>query len=842
MDENKQNNLKPLCTENNVVHETYYGRIHRAQFKVGGEVKAWDIMHIEIPFNPQKEAELMRRFGLERDDLGEFYKHFSQAVINHVRVNKAALLKDENGQVAKSVVRYNAVRTFKRFDKEGHPEGTDIYFISEPMEPFTKSDMFALDKLTVKSIDQIALRLMQTLKTMNDRGLTLGGIDLDSYYLVDDPASGKKFLKAGYFFYGSADGLGADEYTQDIAPFISENIASNTNAQNRQSDMYMLCKLLWGLYSGCHYTVPGDLSKAPVYASQEISDALYAGLTYDEGAYKRLNAAIRAHIKQIESGALEDKSVEVERPYYLDLPLPELRYVEPEETPDEQTDADQDETKKKRKPRKGSFIFLGIVLIALAAALYSPIKYLVESRRNMPEQPANTEIEKDDSMSSKSDLYILNGTVVNSSGMPVSVCELDGDGNIVYLAAVGYEDNRAILYDKDHCVDYVVADDCKPSFTQTYFGVDEEDYLILKEGVADLRGEKLKFKGDGQTTEISAKLIDKYKIDESTNILLKDSKGNDVIAFVRKVDATASDKSAHYFAMENENVTLRDLMRVKGEWWYDVFLTVSPKDVTNKKFKLTTDDENALVFAVPDGEEYLLSRALNVTVNKSGRAEFTVLGMLEGRFTFTVESDDGLYKKKFALTFEPDMEALPAENQSETEEPGEDEQPAVTEEPVQPTETPAVVIETMPPTDTPVPAETTTPVETPKPTPTPWPTQRPVETIVITPTPAPAQTQTPVNPPAPSSTPYQPVETEFEPTFTIDKKKVSLAIGEETTLYPSESFIVKKIDPLDVIDAQNTNGVLTVKGLKAGTCKITLSCTHVDLLGKELTITITVKK
>ena len=75
---NLNNALKKLCSDANVIKETYYGSSHRASFTLNGEKSEWDIFHIGIPFSPQKEAELMRRFGLERDDLASFYGNFEK--------------------------------------------------------------------------------------------------------------------------------------------------------------------------------------------------------------------------------------------------------------------------------------------------------------------------------------------------------------------------------------------------------------------------------------------------------------------------------------------------------------------------------------------------------------------------------------------------------------------------------------------------------------------------------------------------------------------------------------------------------------------------------------------
>ena len=100
---NLNNALKKLCSDANVIKETYYGSSHRASFTLNGEKSEWDIFHIGIPFSPQKEAELMRRFGLERDDLASFYGNFEKAVVRHINLIRAL---NESGipAIKKSVI------------------------------------------------------------------------------------------------------------------------------------------------------------------------------------------------------------------------------------------------------------------------------------------------------------------------------------------------------------------------------------------------------------------------------------------------------------------------------------------------------------------------------------------------------------------------------------------------------------------------------------------------------------------------------------------------------------------------------------------------------------------
>ena len=186
-----KNTLQPLCTEKNIVRETYYGTTHRATFTLGGVNKQWDILHISIPFTPLKEAELMRRFGIERDQLPAFYHEFSKSILNHVTLAKAVVENAEADTLKKSIVSYQAIQTFRKTGNDGKSIGSDLYFITEPMESFIGTETFQENAASIKTINNLGLRLLQTAKSLNDRGFTMGAVDLDSYFLVQQP-SGKK--------------------------------------------------------------------------------------------------------------------------------------------------------------------------------------------------------------------------------------------------------------------------------------------------------------------------------------------------------------------------------------------------------------------------------------------------------------------------------------------------------------------------------------------------------------------------------------------------------------------------------------------------------------------------
>ena len=197
--------LKKLCSDANIIGETYYGTIYRAVFTLNGEKAKWDICHIGIPFSPRKEAELMRRFSLDRKDLPSFYGNFEKAAVRHINLIKALNATGIPG-VLKSIVEYRSVQYYPRVSREGVQIGQDFYLISTPMEPFVGTDIITQQGAYLQDINNLAVRLLQTAKALNEYGFTLGVVDLDSCFYVSDETT-KKYLKLGYGFYGTGPGI-----------------------------------------------------------------------------------------------------------------------------------------------------------------------------------------------------------------------------------------------------------------------------------------------------------------------------------------------------------------------------------------------------------------------------------------------------------------------------------------------------------------------------------------------------------------------------------------------------------------------------------------------------------
>ena len=247
--------FQAVCTPGNKVRETYYGDTYRAKISIKSvcQDKLCDTLHISIPFSPEKEVLFMQRFDVSREELPTFYRAFAKAVLNHTTLIKE--LNDiDKPTVQKAMLSYLTIQSIPKLDRDGKQYGSDLYLITEPMESFVGSDAFSYNGATLKNIVSFGIRMLQTIKTLNDFGYTLGAIDLDSCYLSTDE-KGQKLLKTGYMFYGAGPNSKPAVYTQDVAPFINyEELASGMTEQSADTDIYMLCGLLWSMLDGRHYT------------------------------------------------------------------------------------------------------------------------------------------------------------------------------------------------------------------------------------------------------------------------------------------------------------------------------------------------------------------------------------------------------------------------------------------------------------------------------------------------------------------------------------------------------------------------------------------------------------
>lgn len=328
----QQSQLAQLCTEENKVRENYYSDTYRCAFSLNGLLRPWDITHISIPFAPEKERSFMERFGIRKEALTGYYEHLAERLPYEAKL--LDMIHERGGdfeQLAGNLVRFLYIESVP---KEGR--GSDIYYVTEPMDPLVGSDFIHHDVVSLLNLLQLGARFTQMLKVMQGTGVHIGAFDLDTIYLTR-PDKGRPMIKLGSLLYASVDG-------EPLLPPL-ESMPSSTGEDVRQgarpsvsTDMDALCGLLWTLANGSHYTMPPDYEAAPRYAPDELIKALVQALeteeTGGEEALKELHNTLFRMIRQIRKGEMSDLAIPLESPVYPELPPEEPRSSEAETIPD----------------------------------------------------------------------------------------------------------------------------------------------------------------------------------------------------------------------------------------------------------------------------------------------------------------------------------------------------------------------------------------------------------------------------------------------------------------------------------------------------------------------------
>lgn len=685
--------LKKLCNDTNIVKETYYGSSHRASLSLNGEKAEWDIFHIGIPFSPKKESELMRRFGLDREDLPGFYGSFEKAVVRHITLMKA--LHDSGmPEILKSVVEYKSVQYYPRINTEGKQIGQDFYLISQPMEDFVGSDIITQQGAHLQDINNLAIRLLQTAKSFSDNGFTLGAIDLDScFYASEGPEI--KYFKAAYSFYGTGPGISPDTYPEDVRAFIPETVACRKEEQDLDSDVRTICAYIWTMLDGKHYTEPNlnawvtrkyysaspqsvPMDMFPRYAPSELSSLLVEGMTQGANAMRSLQTGLRQLNKLIVSGEIPNTYIRFEEPSFLQRPLPAIR---PESTEDEkQEDVEKssetnnsEATERKKKPKVAGLIITmasSLILCAGIMVLYGDVILNLL-------HPVHYRISREDNV------YVEGRKVINDRLKEYSEYALDDQGNIVESS-----DPDSILYPEEYVSEYVYCENIKLKIIEKHFsGIwnETDSGPELRENVIDLREiQDLHYSYADDTNKIPESVIENYGIREDSLILLNnDPEDPESFAVVMLVDMTGTIIDWDNEATDtDENVSVEEkddpghpvqevqaisdslLYKTQGEWRYKVQVSLDPADAANRRIRLSTEDPEHMIFVVEDdtGKE-TKTKSIQMSVKDGEEVSFFVTVNTEGKYLILAESEDGGVSKKIQMTFDPPdsyaVESLP---------------------------------------------------------------------------------------------------------------------------------------------------------------------------------------
>ena len=330
--------LQVFCTEHNLIRSTYFSDTYRATFELDGITKSWDITHISLPFSEEKERLLQARFGIPSDELFEFYKRFAKCVQNSMAVVKYIndIPLEEQSQnpdgtpkrdPAVAVKSSAALYKYKRIIKKADKHGSDVYLVTEPLDPFVGSEFCTGTAISLSNLLSFAARATQIINGFAYYGFHVGGFDLDTIFFQN--IDGKKFFTFGSFLYAGFDQdrlptnwkgpAWPDMKELPTLPASTDQRVKEGGAPSLVGDMHSLVALLWTMLSGKNYRDAPDYEEAPRYAPAELLDVLVQGRDSDDPDTLRvMSKRFHALMRSIRRQELPDTVIHIaEPPDYL---------------------------------------------------------------------------------------------------------------------------------------------------------------------------------------------------------------------------------------------------------------------------------------------------------------------------------------------------------------------------------------------------------------------------------------------------------------------------------------------------------------------------------------------
>lgn len=326
--------LQVFCTEHNLIRTTYFSDTYRASFELDGITKSWDITHISLPFNEEKERLLQARFGISCDELFEFYKRFAKCVQNSMAVvkyiNDIPLEEQSQNQdgipkrdPAAAVKSSAALYKYKRIIKKANKHGSDVYFVTEPLDPFVGSEFCTGTAISLNNLLSFAARATQIINGFAYYGFHVGAFDLDTIFFQN--VDGKKFFTFGSFLYAGFDSeripqnwkypAWPDMKGLPTLPASADLSVKEGSAPSLVGDMHSLVALLWTVLSGKNYRDAPDYEETPRYAPAELLEVLVQGRDSDDPDTLRvMSKRFHALMRSIRRQELPDTIIHMEEP------------------------------------------------------------------------------------------------------------------------------------------------------------------------------------------------------------------------------------------------------------------------------------------------------------------------------------------------------------------------------------------------------------------------------------------------------------------------------------------------------------------------------------------------
>lgn len=219
----------------------------------------------QIPFPPEREADLMVRYGLSADQRRKFYEDFLKALQHEIEVTD---FLSRNG--------VPSLLVFLNMETMQENETTYLYLETEYVEPLLQTELKT--EISPITLIDITSRIAMILRDINAKGVVHRGVDLREVFVNQE----KKYLLSG-FLYSFCESVNVSPFGSYL-PNHPENISEKFLQGQVGSiglDIQSLAKMIWNIFSGNAYDYPLKLNRKvfPEYADEDIVAALSVGLT-----------------------------------------------------------------------------------------------------------------------------------------------------------------------------------------------------------------------------------------------------------------------------------------------------------------------------------------------------------------------------------------------------------------------------------------------------------------------------------------------------------------------------------------------------------------------------------
>lgn len=264
--------LKPLCTPENYLRNTFYSDIFRVDVILDGVVRTLDIERIQIPFNPVRERMLREKYKMDTRSVHAYYRDLSRSIrhgiVIPIRLRQDSGFMEKNSQSVVTYLHQEVVRS-------GEQDAFELYLLTDPMSRYLDSPNCPDEKISLYTfISKLSARLTATLHMMHERGIYIGMLDPDSICCLGDSG----YIVLSSFIYArAADDKQVFPYPK-VMPIYAHPSLARGEQPSEMTDLFSLGAILISILNGSYGTSHPSLSLEGDYP-QTLINALQGAIS-----------------------------------------------------------------------------------------------------------------------------------------------------------------------------------------------------------------------------------------------------------------------------------------------------------------------------------------------------------------------------------------------------------------------------------------------------------------------------------------------------------------------------------------------------------------------------------